>query len=169
MLGQICLSKQCRPRSDCSSWSSLIRVFSVCYSVCIFWTQYCTVKSNRSNCRTIMVIISVVPIFRIFTVVAHVLFSFPSSKLMAEKQTTRMNSLVKVYTLCLEARAPVCVVSLFLLHTLESFGTYAAVKTSSERGIWWESSLFAYRNVYAYRPSRGTFKSLYFAWNPLKP
>ena len=46
--------------------SSLIRVFSVCYSVCIFWTQYCTVKSNCSNCRTIMVIISGVPIFRIF-------------------------------------------------------------------------------------------------------
>ena len=35
---------------------------------CIFWTQYWTVKSNCSNCMTIMVIISGVPIFRIFTV-----------------------------------------------------------------------------------------------------
>ena len=43
----------------------------LCYSVCIFWTQYCTVKSNCSNCRTIMVIISGVPIFRIFTVLQY--------------------------------------------------------------------------------------------------
>ena len=67
-MGQIGLSKQCRPRSDCSSWSSLIRVFSVCYSACIFWTHYCTVKSNCSNFRTVTVIILCVPIFRIFTV-----------------------------------------------------------------------------------------------------
>ena len=71
-MGQIGLSKQCRPRSDCSSWSSLIRVFSVCYSVCIFWTQYCTVKSICSNCGTIMVFNSGVPIFRIFTVYSPV-------------------------------------------------------------------------------------------------
>ena len=38
--------------------------------VCIFWTQYCTVKSNYSSCRTITVIILGVPIFRIFTVVS---------------------------------------------------------------------------------------------------
>ena len=45
-----------------------INVYSVCYSVCIFWTQYCTVKSNYSICRTITMIIQGVPIFRIFTV-----------------------------------------------------------------------------------------------------
>ena len=31
------LGKQCRPRSDCSS---LIRVFTVCYSICMFLTKY---------------------------------------------------------------------------------------------------------------------------------
>ena len=41
----------------------------LCLLFCLhFWTQYCTVKSNCSICRTIMVIISGVPIFRIFTV-----------------------------------------------------------------------------------------------------
>ena len=68
LLGQIGWSKQCRPWSDCSLRSSLIRVYSVCYSVCIFWTQCCIVKSNCSNCRTLTVIILGVPVFRIFTV-----------------------------------------------------------------------------------------------------
>ena len=40
----------------------------LCLLFCIFLTQYCTVKSNCSKCRTVMVIISGVPIFRIFTV-----------------------------------------------------------------------------------------------------
>ena len=31
----------CRPRSDCS-----FRVYSVCHSVCIFWTHYCMVKQQ---------------------------------------------------------------------------------------------------------------------------
>ena len=30
--------RQRRPRSDCS-WTSLIRVYTVCHSVCIFWTH----------------------------------------------------------------------------------------------------------------------------------
>ena len=34
------LGKQCRPRSDRSSRSSLIRVFTVCYSICIFLSKF---------------------------------------------------------------------------------------------------------------------------------
>ena len=34
------LCKQCRPRSDCSQRSSLIRVFTVCYTICILWTWF---------------------------------------------------------------------------------------------------------------------------------
>ena len=37
VLGQIRLSKQCRPRSDCFFRSSLIRVYTVCHSISIFW------------------------------------------------------------------------------------------------------------------------------------
>ena len=37
VLGQIGLSKQCRPRSDCFWRSSLIRVYPVCHSISIFW------------------------------------------------------------------------------------------------------------------------------------
>ena len=37
VLGQIGLSKQCRPRSDCFRRSSLIRVYAVCHSSSIFW------------------------------------------------------------------------------------------------------------------------------------
>ena len=36
VLGQISLSKQCRPRSDCLR-SSLIRIYAVCHSISIFW------------------------------------------------------------------------------------------------------------------------------------
>ena len=37
VMGQIVLSKQCRPRSDCWRRSSLIRVYAVCHSISIFW------------------------------------------------------------------------------------------------------------------------------------
>ena len=37
VLGYIGLSKQCRPRSDCFWRSSLIRVFTICHSISIFW------------------------------------------------------------------------------------------------------------------------------------
>ena len=42
----------------------------LCLLFCLhLLTQYCSVKSNCSNCTTIMVIISGVPIFRILTVI----------------------------------------------------------------------------------------------------
>ena len=53
MIGQICQGKQCRPRSDCSSRSSLIRVYTVCHSVCIVWTHYSMVEPHSSNFRVI--------------------------------------------------------------------------------------------------------------------
>ena len=68
VLGQIGLSKQCRPRSDCFWRSSLIRVYTVCHSISIFWMHYCNVTSNFSIFRTIMAIVWGVPNFRIFTV-----------------------------------------------------------------------------------------------------
>ena len=40
IFGQIGLGKHCRPRSDCSWRSSLIRVFTVCYTICIFLMKY---------------------------------------------------------------------------------------------------------------------------------
>ena len=42
------LGKQCRPRSD-----SLIRFYTVCHSVCIFWTNYSMVKQYCSNFRIV--------------------------------------------------------------------------------------------------------------------
>ena len=69
VLGQIGLSKQCRPRSDCFWRSSLIRVYAVCHSISILWMHYCNVTSNFSIFRTIMAIVWGVPNFRIFTVV----------------------------------------------------------------------------------------------------
>ena len=68
VLGQIGLSKQCRPRSDCFWRSSLIRVYAVCHSISIFWMHYCNVTSNFSIFRRIMAIVWGVPNFRIFTV-----------------------------------------------------------------------------------------------------
>ena len=61
------LSKQCRPRSDCSR-SSLIRVYTVCHSTCIVWTHYSMVEPHRSNFRVITTNVLGVRIFKKFTV-----------------------------------------------------------------------------------------------------
>ena len=69
ILGQTSQGKQCRPRSDCSTWrNSLISVYIDCHSACIFLTHYSTVKplspitANISGAR----------IFRVFTAYTHI-------------------------------------------------------------------------------------------------
>ena len=47
------LGKQCRPRSECSKKSSLIKAYFVCQSVCSCWTHYSMVKPHSSNFRLI--------------------------------------------------------------------------------------------------------------------
>ena len=64
--GQTGLGKQCRP--DQTVPISLIRVYTVCISLCIVWTHYSTVRSTCSNFRVITANFSGVQIFRIFTV-----------------------------------------------------------------------------------------------------
>ena len=49
--------------------SNLIRVYTVCYSVCIFKTYYSMVKPQCSNFRISTAIFSGVRIFRIFMVI----------------------------------------------------------------------------------------------------
>ena len=59
---QIGLGKQCRPRSNCSSGpsrSSLIRVYTVCHSIGMFWTHYSIVEPHCSNFRNITAIFRV--------------------------------------------------------------------------------------------------------------
>ena len=48
--------------------SSLIRVYTVCHSVCIVWTHYSMVQPHSSNFRVITTKCLGVPIFRKFTV-----------------------------------------------------------------------------------------------------
>ena len=47
---------------------SLIRVYTVCHCVCIFWTHYSMVEPNSSNIRIFTATFSSVPIFIILTV-----------------------------------------------------------------------------------------------------
>ena len=42
-----------RTKRSCSYRSSLIRVYSVCHSVCLFWMHYHMVKKHCSNFRVI--------------------------------------------------------------------------------------------------------------------
>ena len=49
------LGKQCRHRSDCCGRSSLIKVYTVCKSVCIIWTNYSMVKPPCSSFRVVKV------------------------------------------------------------------------------------------------------------------
>ena len=51
--------------------SSLIRIYTVCHSFCIFWRHYFLVKLNCLILRTTMVAGLGVPIFRVFTVIAN--------------------------------------------------------------------------------------------------
>ena len=55
--------------------SSLIRVYTVCHSVCIFWTNYPVVKRYCSNFRIITANFLSGRIFRSFTVVKIDCFS----------------------------------------------------------------------------------------------
>ena len=48
--------------------SSLIRVYTVCRSVCIVWTRYSMVEPHSSNFRVITTIVLGVRIFRKFTI-----------------------------------------------------------------------------------------------------
>ena len=59
VFGQICLGKQWRSRSG-----SLIRVYTVCHSVCIVWTHYSMVVPHSSNFRVIATNFLGVRIFR---------------------------------------------------------------------------------------------------------
>ena len=63
---KISLEIECRSRSDCSiiaaanrllQWSdcSLIKVYTVCNSVCIFWTHYCMWKWNLAVSTTYLI------------------------------------------------------------------------------------------------------------------
>ena len=69
---RIGLDKQCRPRF---SRNSLIRVYTVCHSVCIVWTHYSMVESHSSNFRVITTNILGVRIFRKFTGVCMYIIS----------------------------------------------------------------------------------------------
>ena len=51
VFGQTGPGKPCRPRSDCCWRSRRIRVYTVCRSVCIFWTHDSKVKPYCSNFR----------------------------------------------------------------------------------------------------------------------
>ena len=64
-----CPGKQCRTRSDCSKRSSLIRVYTVCHSVCFVSTHYSMVEPHTSNFRVITTNFLGVRIFRKFTVI----------------------------------------------------------------------------------------------------
>ena len=48
--------------------SSLIRIYTVCHTVYIFWRHFCIVKLNCFILRTTTVVSLGVPIFRVFTV-----------------------------------------------------------------------------------------------------
>ena len=58
---------------------SLIAVYTVCQSVCIFWTHFCTVKPHCSNLRIITAIFLYSFFCRIFTVNYDFFFCLCSS------------------------------------------------------------------------------------------
>ena len=76
--------------------SSLIRVYTVCHSVCIVWTHYSMVEPHSSNFRVITTNFLGVRIFRKFTVM---ILSFRMDRSWQTVQTQR-SSLIRVYTVC---------------------------------------------------------------------
>ena len=61
--------------ADPDQKSSLIRVYTVCHSVCIIWTHYSRVEPHSSNFSVITTNFLGVQIFRKFTVMPHLLGS----------------------------------------------------------------------------------------------
>ena len=57
-----------RPGQTVQTQISLIRVYTVCHSVCIIWTHYYMVEPHSSNFRVITTNFLGVRIFRKFTV-----------------------------------------------------------------------------------------------------
>ena len=72
----------------------LIRVYTVCHSVCIVWTHYSMVEPHSSNFRVITTNFWGVRIFRKFTVM---ILSFRMNRSWQTVQTQR-SSLIRVYT-----------------------------------------------------------------------
>ena len=70
--------------------SSLIRVYTVCNSGCIFWVHYSSVKPSCSNFRVITANFLGVRIFRIFTVLTAMFLNFHEVR---SKQTVQTQSL----------------------------------------------------------------------------
>ena len=64
-------SEQCRHWSDCSWWSSLIKISNVCHSVFIFWTHLSMVKQQCSYFRIITTFFSADQMFWIFNIVTR--------------------------------------------------------------------------------------------------
>ena len=83
------------PRGVWSGRSSLIRLYSVCSSVCIFWEHYSSVKLSCSNFRVITVNFLGVQICRIFTIL-------PDTGRMAN------NADPEVYTVCWDLSVGFC-------------------------------------------------------------
>ena len=56
-------------RKNSKYWDiNLIRIYTGCHSIYIFWRHYCIVKSNCFILRTTTAVSLGVPIFRVFTV-----------------------------------------------------------------------------------------------------
>ena len=72
------MGKQCRPTSDSADphQTALIRVYTACHSFCIVWTHYSMIESHSSNFRLITTNFLGVRIFRKFTVVSFMIWSF---------------------------------------------------------------------------------------------
>ena len=63
VIGQAGFGWQCRIWSDCSWRSALIRVYTVCQSVCILWMHNCKVKQLFSALRVITAIFRFIRIY----------------------------------------------------------------------------------------------------------
>ena len=85
----------------------LIRVYTVCHSIHIFWTHYCTVKPLCLNFRVITANFSGVQIFR----VSMVLFDSPSYR----DKDYRLQTLVCSFGFCLSVTSNCCCMDLYLL------------------------------------------------------
>ena len=60
--------------------SSLIRIYTVCHSVHIFWRHYCIVKSYCFILKTATVVSQGVQIFRVFTVILNFFLISPRKR-----------------------------------------------------------------------------------------
>ena len=129
-----------RPGQTVQTQSSLIRVYTVCHSICIVWTHYSQVEPHSSNFRVTTTNVLGVRIFRKFTVYPQVDPKDLMRYLEIEKEIQQLEAVnaLKNYELKQQAASDVEETCTSIAITLEQLKLQTWVKNFVMNFVKWE-------------------------------